>query len=118
MDDQSGRLVDHQQVLVLVADVDRRSVVPDRVDGPHQRAEVDGQILPRPQRQALLGRMPVDGHRTRRDRPLGAGTRTTDLGEHDVESLPVLVLADDQPLDGHPRWGRWSAARAAAVVRR
>ena len=86
VDHDPGRLVDHEQVLVLIGDRERR-----RLQHRGRRrllAELDDDPLARGDGVALGPQVPVDLDEPRFDQRLGACARAERLGEEPVEPRP------------------------------
>ncbi len=103
MDDEPGRLVDHEQVRVLVDDVER--------DGLRLwlrrrcRRDVDGDELPLAESRRRAGGRAVEEHVPLRDQPLQAcprerGQRAREPG---VQALAERVVIGGQPVIGRGR---------------
>jgi hypothetical protein len=113
MHDDAGRLVDYEQVLVLVGDpqvdVFRNELRRFRL------GKLDFNRLSALQPPALGGRLAVEPHGSRGDQSLG-GTARTDLGqlgEKTVEPRPAGGLRDV----GAKRWSPAAVAAAGAGAR-
>ena len=98
VDDEAGRLVDDQQVGVLVDDRER-DVLGLRL-GAGRRGHVDGHRLRRAQPGRGARRFAVDEHVAVDDQGLQArtGERGQALREPDVEPEPARLVVRDQPL--------------------
>ena len=97
VDDDPGRLVDDEQVLVLVGDsqVDRLGLEPERRLG----RGVDLELLPTFETVALRPRRPVEADDACGDQPLGFAARS-DLGQRGEEAVEPLArgrVGDAQP---------------------
>ncbi len=95
--DDAGRLVDDQQVLVLVGDRERRG---RSFRGRRGVRGLDLDPLAGAHRVALRPRPPVDQHAARVDQALGAGAGAERLSEERVQARPGRVLRDLE-LDPH-----------------
>ena len=95
MDDEPGRLVDDEQVLVLVGDPQRQLL---RLERARRRVgHLDRQLLPALQPVALRTAAPVDLDPARGERALRGGTGA-ELGQstqEPVEPRPRRVVRDD-----------------------
>ncbi len=88
MDDDAGRLVDDEQVLVLVGDP-QVDVLRNEL-GRLRLGQLDVDRLPALQLPALDSRLAVEPHGSRGDQPLGSttGPDLGQLGEETVEPRP------------------------------
>ena len=116
MDDEAGRLVDDEEVLVLVDDVERDRLG-DELPGLGQR---DVELLPALEPEALRPGLPVDEDVARRDEALGRGARADagKLGDDGVEAPPRVGVRNARAETcqrrrscGRPRRTRGTAAR-------
>ena len=117
MDDEAGRLVDDEQVLVLPddRDVELLRLQLDRL------GDLDVDLLPALEPEALRPRLAVDEHRARRDQALGERARV-ELGPHGenaIEPRPGVVLrnAKAEPCQGAGSSGRTPRTRRTAARR-
>jgi hypothetical protein len=93
VDDDPGRLVDDEEVLVLVGDPERHLLRLQR-SGGRRRLELDRLAAREP--VALGARLAVDQHRALLEQPLGCGARAElrQRGEKAVEPLARRLLGD------------------------
>ena len=98
MHDHAGRLVDHQQVLVLVGDRERRlrnlGLGDGAARGSHRHALARRHGVPLRPRDAVHQHQPVV------DQPLRSGARPGVAGEEDIEPLARRVRLDHQLAHG------------------
>ena len=88
VDDEPGRLVDDEQVLVLVGDPQVERLVRARARRSRARLELD--LLPALEPVALRARDAVDEHRAGGEQALGRGARA-DLGQRGEEAVEPLA---------------------------
>jgi hypothetical protein len=127
VDDDARRLVDNEQVLVLVRDSKRDVLRLDDTRTPVRELELH--LLPALEAMALRPPRAVDERAALADEPLGRRARADFLErrEESIEPLPGRLLGDRDPESARrqPRWssppvflgvasGRRSAAKSAA----
>ncbi len=101
VNDETGRFVDHEQVLVLVRHAKVELLPLERLLG--SRRSVDLEFLAAGQLVALPARLARDAHGAGREQPLGGRARA-DLGqgrEKAVQPLPRCFLRDLAPKRGY-----------------
>ena len=116
MDDEPGRLVDDEQVVVLVGDPylgRRRSV------GLPEGAALDADLLPARQPVALGTRLAVDEHRPGGQQPFGGGPGA-DAGQRRDEAVEPLARGRSQErrAGSSPRGRRGARSAATSAPRR
>ena len=95
--DEPGRLVDDEQVLVLVGDPELERLAPER--SRHERSLVSSSSRSPPSRRWLFGRAtPSTVTRAGRDQALGGAARA-DLGQLGDEAVEPLVPPPTQGRD-------------------
>src|ERR1700754_508903 len=94
VDDDTRRLVDHEQVLVLVGDREARGLDRGALDG---RLRLDLDLLAAAEEVALGLRDAVDAHEALVDQALGLGARAGVGGEEDVQALARGLWWDLHP---------------------